>query len=258
MRIQVIIPSRGAPFRLQETLHELRRLESGRHQVRYVVGVDHDDSNTLAMGVMLHLQGFSYRVFRRMACLGEMSNILARENPADAYCSLGSDLMPWTAGWDEAIYAEWCQRPDGVWWWRGCECPIISDKWFRAAGYLYTDYFPFWWDDNWLIQLWAMASGGPQLFIEAWLQDKPLGTVGMRDLRFWTRFYTHMKSQRQSEAARIAAALGWPVGSLEDETGDVKDHWLKMIDSVEQGQGDHVPKPGYAELKARAERLMAA
>ena len=65
-------------------------------------------------------------------------------------------------------------------------------KWFKAAGYLYTSYFPFWWDDNWLIQLWAMASDGPQLFIEGRLEDKPLATLRMRDLRFWTEFYGHM------------------------------------------------------------------
>jgi hypothetical protein len=260
MKIVVIIPSRTAPFKLQEMLQEARRLESGKHDVRYVVGIDDDDQNTLAMGTMLRLQSpqYRYRVFKRMSSLGQMSNIIAGENPSDCYCSLGNDAEIMTHDWDEAIHKAWSVRPDGVFWWKGCECPIVSDRWFKAAGYLYTDYFPFWWDDNWLIQLWAMASDGPQLFIEAALADKPLGTLRMRDLLFWTRFYGAMKPERQREAARIAIALGWPVGSLEDETGDVKDHFWKMIESVEKGQGEkEPPTPEYLKAFERAQRLVA-
>jgi hypothetical protein len=261
MKIVVLIPSRTAPFKLQDTLHAARSLESGRHDVRYVVGVDHDDPNTLAMCTMLTLQSrqYRYRVFKRMSSLGHMSNIMAAENPADCYCSLGNDTVPVTPGWDEAVHKAWSARPDGVFWWHGCECPIVSHKWMKAAGYLYTDFFPFWWDDNWLIQLWAMASDGPQLFIDGRLEDKPLATLRMRDLRFWTEFYGHMKPYRQKEAARIATALGWPVGSLEDDTGDVKDHFWKVIEDVERAQGDkEPPTEAYRIAKERAERLMAA
>ena len=265
MKIVVLIPSRTAPFKLQDTLHAARSLESGRAlNVRYVGGSGSRRSQYAghvhdADAALNPVRKYRYRVFQRMSSLGAMSNILASENPADCYCSLGNDTVIVTPGWDEAIHKAWTARPDGVFWWHGCECPIVSHKWFEAAGYLYTDFFPFWWDDNWLIQLWAMASDGPQLFIDGRLEDKPLATLRMRDLRFWTEFYGHMKPYRQKEAARIATALGWPVGPLEDDTGDVKDHFWKVIEDVERAQGDkNPPTEGYLKAKARAERLMAA
>ena len=83
-------------------------------------------------------------------------------------------------------------------------------------GYLYTDYFPVRWDDNWLIQLWAMASNGPQLFIDGRLDGQASCHYAMRDLRFWTEFYGHMKPYRQKEAARIGATALWPPVGLLD------------------------------------------
>jgi hypothetical protein len=248
LKLSVIIPSRGRPLRLKGTLDVLRSLESKRHDIRYVIGADSDDPETIGMAHMLRLGDprVSLRCFVRLGSLGEMVNRMAADNPADVYVSL------------------WEAKPDGVWWWktlavRPATYAIVSEKWRKAAGRIFTDYFPFWWDDMWLLQVWLMASNGPLLAIEASLDDQAQATHRMRDLRRWSDFYTSRKGERCEQAARIAKALGWPEPYLKDDVCDVSEPFLREIANIEAMQGEKTPPtPEYLKALQRAEALMAA
>jgi hypothetical protein len=245
-------------------LDTIRRLESGRHDVAYVIGCDSDDPETIALGHMEKLYDYrvSPRCMVRKSSLGAMVNLMIDENPADAYICLTDDVEILTPHWDEAIADAWTVRPDGIWWWRTLAVrpatyAIISEKWRSAAGQVWTDYFPFWWDDMWLLQVWMFASGEPMLPIEAWLDDQALATHRMRDLRFWADFYTRMKGKRQQQAVRMAKALGWPPAPLDDNRCDVSPAFLKEADKIEGNQGDKMPPTAeYLKAKARAETMM--
>ena len=269
MKLTVIIPSRGRHFRLWLAVGTLRELESGKHEVTYAVGCDEDDQDTINVCDVMKLDGrFAYGIFRRMGSLGAMDNKLAELVPGDAYVILADDLALTAKGWDDKIAEAYATRPDGVYWWK-CKtdppslAPVISHAWFKAAGYLFTDYFPFWWDDLWLMKVWILAAEAPPIYIDAYLKDTPVHTHRMRDLRFWTDFYQSREPERISEAKRIAAALGWPLtvtGELAKAVmpGPVAG-WFEQIDRIERDQGDtHKPAtPEYLKAKARAESLMA-
>jgi hypothetical protein len=215
---------------------------------------------------MMHLADFrvSHRCFVRTPSLGAMMNRLIEDNPADTYCCLPDDAMALTPHWDEAIDDAWKARPDGVWWWRTLAIrpatyAIVSEKWRQASGKIWTEYFSFWWDDMWLMQVWRMASGGPSLAIAAVLDDQAQSTIRMRDLRFWSDFYTRMKGKRQAQALAIARALGWPTPTLEDTACDVSPAFLKEADKIEANQGDKGPVTiEYLRAKRRAEQMMEA
>jgi hypothetical protein len=265
LKLSVLIPSRGRAFRLKTMLDTIRGLESGKHEISYVIGCDSDDPETVTMGYLLKLYDcrIAPRCMVRQPSLGVMMNRLIDENPADAYVCLCDDVMVLTPHWDDAISDAWTVRPDGVWWWRTLAVrpatyAIVSEKWRKASGQIWTDYFPFWWDDMWLLQVWMFASGLPILPVEAWLDDQAQSTTRMRDLRFWSDFYTWSKGKRQAQAVRIAKALGWPPAPLDDNNRcDVSAAFYREADKIEANQGDKFPPTvEYLKAKERAEQMM--
>lgn len=264
MRLNVLLPSRGRPTNLLNAVGSMHGKASGQHEVNYVIGCDADDQPTIAAAHLLRLRGPRVIPFCtvRLPCLGMMANIMAEKYPADVYCSLPDDVEILTQDWDQHVWAAWAARPDGLWWWqtlavRPATCAIISEKWRQAAGQIYTDYFPFWWDDVWLMQVWHMASGTIGQAVNATLDDRAFATHRMRDLRFWSDFYTSRKEERWQHAERIAANLGWPKPVRGEVHGDVREEFLRDIPKIEAHQGDKGPlTPEYLKAKARAEAMM--
>jgi hypothetical protein len=237
-------------------------LASGKHDIQFIIGADHDDPNTMAMGYVLKLQRRPVTVhpMQRMSSLGAMANTLATVEPADVYCSMGDDHEVQTPNWDEAIHQAWMQQADNVWWWhckQNMTLAIVSDRWRRAAGRIYTDYFPFWWDDLWLLQIWRYASGRDCILgIPAFIKDCGPGTHRMRDLQFWTDFYWSRRAERIAEADRIRTILGWP--SVKHTAAlDLTPNPTFVPAQVEGQQGERTPPtPEYRRAKSRAQALM--
>jgi hypothetical protein len=272
LKITVCIPSRGRSFQLMATIRTLQKQESGKHEVTYVIGADADDPETIGMGHLLRtppLKGglTAMRVFERTGSLGAMVNQMALDVPADVYCSLCDDVLVLTEGWDAKIAEAAEAKPDGVFWWRTDEkrtatYAIVTEKWRAAAGRIFTDYFPFWWDDLWLLYVWMLASEGPWLYVDAWLEDRPFNTQRMRDLREWTAFFQDRGEERLAEADRIRHALGWGPRTLDarkfaKEVCNMSPEFMADIDNIEARQGEKAPPtPEYLRALERARSLM--
>lgn len=264
MKLNVLLPSRGRPQKLIQAVQMMHAKASNLHELGFVIGCDADDPDTIAATYTLALKipRVAPFVTPRMPSLGGMANAMALRFPADAYASLADDLLIETLGWDHIIWNCWQQKPDGVWWWHTVSqaaCPVVSEKWRAAAGGLYTDYFPFWWDDCWLMQLWMMASGEETLRgLPATLQDQANMTHRMRDLPFWTEFYASQKEARWQKAEEIAERLHWPKPKRREVMGDVKPDFFGRIAGIEERQGDRSPPtPEYLLAKQRAASIMA-
>jgi hypothetical protein len=215
VRIAVLIPSRGRPLLLLETLLRMRGMESGAHDVQYVIGCDADDDQTVEMAMALLKGGFPVvpRIGKRQASLGGLVNLMAEKCPADVYCSLGDDVRVMTQGWDEVIGAAWRKEPDGLWWWccsNDATFAIVSEGWRAAAGRIFTDYFPFWYDDLWLIEVQRYVLGRKGDRLDCWIADRAPGTHRMRDLAHWDAFFWSRREERKEQARMICERLGKP------------------------------------------------
>lgn len=247
---------------LAEAIGSLHARASGKHEVVYVVGCDDDDPTTSALVGLIEAKGLPVKahVAPRSSSLGGMVNVMAAANPADVYCSLCDDVKAVTFNWDEVIHAAWLKRRDGVWWWGTKEScyAIVSHKWYAAAGRIFTDYFPFWWDDCWLIQLCMYVTGKPRQHIDAWLEDRAPATQRMRDLEFWTEFYWSRAGERRAEANRIRQVLGRPLIKREPHHELQRNpDFTRRIGEIQDRQGERAPPtPEYLAAKARAESLM--
>jgi hypothetical protein len=261
-----------ATLRTMQKLQSVGPDDKPLHDVKYVIGCDSDDPETIGMGRLLitpSLRGgpIGMRIFERTSSLGEMVNQMALDVPADVYCSLCDDVLILTEGWDAKIAEAVEATPDGVFWWkcdekRSATYAIVTEKWRAAAGKIFTDYFPFWWDDVWLLHVWMLASENTWLYVDAELEDRPYNTQRMRDLRFWSDFYVDRAEERLAEADRIREALGWGPRTIDARTFAagacaLSAEFLADADNIEDRQGEKgPPSPEYLRAKARAASLM--
>lgn len=258
MRISVLIPSRGRPPGLHAAVTSLHGKASGEHEVRYVIGCDAGDDDTIDLALGLWNEGLPAvpHIAARLPSLGALVNRLAAKCPADVYCSLADDVEILTEGWDRIIAAEWNADPAGVWWWcttGEADYAIVSETWRAAAGRIFTDIFPYWHDDGWLAQVQRYVTGRMGQRIDIWLEDRARSTHRLHDLREWQDFFwsPEMRAERRAEARRIAETLGLPpVENLDAlDLGRATDF---DCEAVEKAQGPRTPPtPEYLIALAR-------
>lgn len=248
-------------------LESFKSQESGKHEVVYGVACDVDDQATMGTCEMLKTRmPLCHDVRLRTPSLGGRINMLAEYMPAEVYCSIADDMLCMTKGWDERIAEAHALNPSGVWWWQThypqpALWAIVSERWRAAAGQIFTDYFPYWFDDIWLLELWVLAAEQPFLQIDAKAADHPKQTMRMRDLAFWHEFWHYTRPQRVKHAKEIAAKLGWkePICAdiLATVIGRPVPEFVDNISKIEQGQGELAPPTlEYIKAKSRAQEIM--
>ena len=269
MRIAVIIPSRERAIGLAAVITSLDMLASGKNEITYGVCADEDDPPTklFALGIQARMPDrIAVRVGPRPQSLGALVNDMALRLPADAYCSITDDILCLTPAWDEEIRAKIEETPHGVFWWRNALeqdslFAVVSDAWRQAAGGIFTNYYPFWFDDWALAELWTLATGREPLRLNAQIADKPRHTHRLRDIPFWQSFYIFTRAERVRWARDIAAKLGLPEPLHAEAMADRLNAALHAMDAEAakriELQGDtEAPDAAYVATKVRAENMM--
>jgi hypothetical protein len=211
VKITLHMCSRGRPHQLVAALSSLADQASGKHDVTYAVAVDVDD--LASIGTCQSLQAkmpLGFRVGHRPVSMDALHNQLALDVPGDVYVCFTDDALCLTQGWDDRIAETYAQNPKGLWWWRSkgpdpTLFPITSEAWRAAAGRIFPEYFPFWWGDTWLSEVYALATEGPLAFAPVEFLDCPKKTHSMRELRFWHNFYLWLQPERIAEAGPARA-----------------------------------------------------
>lgn len=270
MKLNVLIPTRGRPLQLAAAIHSLFLCSSEDHEITFCVAVDDDDEPTkLAVRDMRQSIPIYVRLGPRPESLGSVANDLARAWPADAYAVFADDLLCCTYNWDRVVAKAVEETPHGVFWWTAARdvatfVPIVTEKWRSAAGCIFTEHFPFWYDDLWLHELWIMATDADPISLDIQVIDKPTSTQRMRELRFWHDFYTFMRAERVRSGKRIAAALGFSEPRIGPHLAPrlnamsiVTDEFLTDIERRNKAETD-APSAVYLKIKERAEHLMRA
>ena len=245
----------------------MRFLESGKHRVHYGIACDDDDSET--MGYCADIKKYmllGYSAQPRRPTMGDAFNEMAMLMPAEVYVLANDDMLVLSDEWDDVIAEAVEKTPHGVFWWtaagkRNVLVPIITEKWRAAQGGLFTSFFPFWYDDLCLAELWVMTTDSDNIILPINIIDKPRTiTHRMRELVFWQKVYNASRVLRVTQAQEIAEKLGLPKpeGSkyvaerLNDHVGNVSDERLQQI---QDNQGDKEPPDvAYNIAKERALR----
>jgi len=242
--------------------------QSAENEVLYIVAVDDDDLPTkILVENASNDIPLAMRLGPRPPSLGSVANDLAEHWPADAYAVWADDLLCITNDWDKEVAKAVAETPHGVFWWKNQAdqmslVPIVTEKWRAAAGRIFTEHFPFWYDDCWLYELWIMATDTNIKLLDIRAVDKPTATTGMRELPFWNHFYHAMRATRIEEAKAIAARLGLPEPACGPALKELLDHYSerdeKVLANIMIGNKAETGEPSerYLAAKRRAEELL--
>lgn len=261
------MPSRGRATQMVAALHSFKNQESGKHEITYGVACDLDDTETIGTCEILKPRiRLCHDVQPRTPSLGGRVNRMAELMPADVYCSVADDALCMTQDWDDKIHDAWQANDQGVWWWQNYYkdpvlYAIVSEKWRQAAGRIFTEHFPYWFDDIWLLEVWVFATEAPFLYIDAKIADCPRNTMRMRDLAFWHDFWHFTRNQRLIDAKMMASKLGWkePVCApiLAEVLGRPVKDFVDNMHNIEVNQGEQTPPSlEYIAAKSKAQALM--
>lgn len=220
MRINVNITSRGDPAGLETVVRVLQMLESGAHQVKYILGLDNDDIESCVR--MQNAFSSDNRVIlsigERPICVAEIANRCAKLFDADIYLPMGDDMVCITQHWDEiaVLMADKWLLSDSQCLWapEAAIAPLLSGTWYNALGYIFPEYFPYWFTETWLHEIYEFLTGMPVAICGDLRFGGKLGkTRGMHELEFWWGFFNATRLERMQQACVLAGKLNRPVPS---------------------------------------------
>lgn len=251
----------------------LDALSTGNHKVTYAVIVDDDDYVTLEQLEHWEKSGFlpsNVRKFvgARTKTVNARVNEAVKECPGDIYSQIVDDCFPLTQHWDAIFHAAkdlpafcWQERNDP----ENATFLIISEKWRQATGRFYPEYFPFWFADTWLAEVYRLAFGEPIAVIQQLCMGGKRGvTQGMRDVAFWFKFFACTRNERIVEAFLLSSAYGKPQDIWKARAADIEvmekadAYQLTQVPRYEAVMKANLgePTPLYLKCRERAERLM--
>ena len=237
MKITIGLPSRNRPAGLLSTLTAFNALATGAHEITYALIVDDDDYVTLEQLEHWEKSGMLPQGVRRFAGPRDKT-VNARFNnaiaacPADVYSQACDDSFPLAFHWDRVLVAAIEQVP--AFNWQECNdpanatYPVLGKRWLEAVGRFYPEYFPFWFADTWIKEVFTLAfNSAIPVLPSLQMGGKRGATQGMRDLRFWFDFFAYTRGERIAEAEGIAKAYGFRLNAKKERA--------EAIGRMEQG-----------------------
>lgn len=268
MKLLVIMASRGNPHGLTATISSLMGLAGGKHDIVIKVGIDDDDADSLAYTPTIQIvyPNVQFVIVGRKPTLGAVLNDLARNEDADAYIPLTDRMVILTPLWDEIVANASMHFYNHVLWWtaeQGTIMPILTRKWYEASGQVFTEYFPFWFDDTWLAEVNGFVNGNAGYAIPASIWRRPGGsTKRCHDMRFWMDFFISKRQERIETAKKIGKALHLPeiydgIHEMIKQMQGRDNFWATDWQRLEKEFGDpSEPDFSYHEAQRQAEAFM--
>lgn len=267
MKISVILPSRNRPAGLLSVLKAFDAMASGQNDVKYIALLDDDDYVTLEQ--VAHWEksgmlpeGVNVMVEGRTRLVNARFNTAVATYPADIYSQACDDSYPLCQHWD-TLFAGARDLP--AFGWKesndpgNCTYPVVSERWRAAVGRFYPEYFPFWFADTWIGEVFNLAFAKPIPIInQLALGGKRGHTQGMRDLAFWFKFYAETRVERIAEAEQLARAYGFSLNCRMErveqlaalEQGDA--YQMGRVPIYEAAFKANVGEPNERYLRAKA------
>lgn len=257
--------SRGNPLRLMSVLTCFDALASGEHEVTYRVICDMDDPLTwkalgaVKLPISVHIEQGPIAMRMNEACA---------QSDADVFTGAADDTFPLAQHWDQLI-TYGLSHGHHAFSWQEANDPnnqtmiVLSKKWISAVGRMLPPYFPFWFGDTWIAEVYEILYEKPMPIA----QNLPWGgkrgkTRGMRELRFWMDFFAATRVERMGEARCLALALDIPFGDKQSVLDNLHNRDLMQRERIPKyeewfgaDQGD--PSEQYLSMKATAEQWLA-
>jgi hypothetical protein len=216
-QIAVLIPSRGRAEGLRSLLQSYERSTSRKDKLEVWVYADSDDAPTIEL---LKENPFSFPLHAVVGgatdTQGEMYNIMRAAKPdgAGIYMISGDKGVFDTPDWDGITRQAFDAVPDRVLYAYPRDSfnkgsfgtySFISGEFANAIGRIFTEHFPFWYDDKWLFELGLFIGRKRVLDYDVELKLGP--TMRMQNLLFWEHFYHQTLDERLRDSEALARLI---------------------------------------------------
>lgn len=215
MKLVISLATRGRPEQLVETVTKTAA-NLVLPNTEYIIQVDEDDKPTIDLLSRVPLdKRVKVNVGPREDTIAEKWN-RAQEEEADVYMSAADDDPFTTHGFDGKILDAASLFPDGIGVVYGhlanASFPCAAGwtrKWVDQLGYIFPEYFPYWFVDHWTDDL-ARITGRISVADVRTDQSKVGKTQEMREPGWWASWFDAAHLIRRKEAFKIIDALDEP------------------------------------------------
>ena len=272
-RTAFLINTRGNPDRLVGVCCALSDTAARPDLITFAIRADDDDPETIAaVHRLAEIIPGAVKLFvgTRPLSLGAEINHMAANTEADTYHVINDDTWPLTRFWDACLAQHHKDNPVFMSCWMlagptAPDYPIVSRQWLDANdGKLFTDHFPYWFDDRWLGDVACLLTGDLIHPLPIWLCAHKKGTQRMRDFPFWVDFFMAHHQDRIDQAQRMANKMNLNLDIRRDRADWIHKTWewhgdlVTNAETIQQKNADsREPDAAYLEAKARAEAILA-
>lgn len=273
MKIAVGILTRDRPAGLIAAMQSLYATASGTHDIRYYVRCDRDDERTHRAVMCCDPQDPApwMVIGERPETLGQAWNELAAKSAAwgwDAFCVITDDVVSITPNWDLGVAELIGPRGLLAFGWNdlihpnNITYPVVSRRWYEAVGRLFPEYFPFWFSETWMAQVYDLVVGTQMpIASDMRITGPDTKTLNMRDVAFWVDLFAATLPMRAEEAFAVQLKLALPLV----DTGPIlakcerlcAGYNVEAIEAHRRTDFDE-PSPRYLAAKTRADQLLAS
>lgn len=252
--ISLLVGTRSRPQVLQAFLRSLEETTVEKELIEVWIYADEDDRATLEFITTLRAAPCSFPVSfvigpspESMGCLVNTLRQHLTSGPGILFPCNDKGLFI-DLGWDVRVREVFAENPDGITmaylmdFYHGPHfggfC-LLSARWADVIGHVFTEFFPFWFDDTWINQVAMMV--GRRCRVPAIIAMQGAGvrgrTLRLRNLPFWTRFFENTLEERVREAGLLRQAISPPLASSQDRSTEEADALARRFDAARHSEG---------------------
>ncbi len=220
--ISILLPTRERPEKLRKLLNSLYTTTHKKGLIDVWIYFDNDDDVTRSFSKNDIIEQYDFDIRwisgERTISQGEMVNLLWEQCTTNAgiYFPCIDDYLFVTQNWDDVVRDAFHRYDDRLLLaypmdpTAGPEQAtfnILSGEWINLTGRIYTQYFPFWFDDCWVDQVAQLIQRKCKLPMRMEPQGGKGRTPRMKNLVFWNSFFENTLDERILEAERLRKAI---------------------------------------------------
>ena len=272
--IGLYVPTRGRQQLCISTLNAWSQLAADPGNVKFLMGVDEDDEGSLRV---IPGGGLDVHVFdKSVISTGQRNKALAATMKAkhdpDFYLLINDYYFPMTQYWDmhlrnamngmEMAAFLFAPQPTAL------HCTAATRRWMNFAGEYEPLIFPFWFSDQWRVELYCYVFNKPPIIHQNMMVGaRQEGTQNMRELDWWWGLFVAMRPKRLRQAYEVYKAFGLTAPTFEEFVA-ARRNWIDdfaLVDASKRPQfaayeaaiGDRKdPGEKYLKCKASAEQIV--
>jgi hypothetical protein len=210
--IGLYLPTRNRSLQCLSVLTCWKKFAADEGNLKILVGCDYDDTESIDL---MKKHGYEVRVFDKdVITNGERSRILGETLDVDIYLAIVDYWFCTSPGWDNNL-RNIMQNNEVT----NLQCTheimsfnftAISRKWRDLANHLESPFFPFWFCDQWRLEMACFVfNKSPELQGSISCYGKHERTNHLYELDFWWGLFHALRPLRLRQCHEIAKAYGY-------------------------------------------------